>query len=502
MFVTRWRPVVAAVVVVGLLLSCAPTAASAAGDVPIPGSDAPNAVPDHYLIGLRDTAAAGAAALVKRYGGEVRHTYPKRNGFAARMSETQARRLAADPAVAYVHQDLYLSYLDTYYQGPPQAAAPWALDRLDARTTSYDDSYTFVGTGQGVRIYVVDSGIRITHSDFYGRASYGWDFSENDAVADDCVGHGTQVAGIAGGAAVHGVAKLAEVVALKVSGCNGPTLGSIEAALDWVAINAVRPAVVTLSVGQPSNCSILNFVACIIEAGFESSVEDVIDAGVPVVAAAGNDNRDACDMVPTGANGIIVVGSTDETDTRAPTSNYGSCVDIFAPGEWVETLDYSSDTGQILAAGTSLAAAHVAGVMAQMLSAHPEWTPNRATGALLIDAAHGVVIDPGFHSPNLMVHSWTGLEEFFCERTFESFRCEVQYFDGPGPDTAEVVRWWQSVNHGTETYQWDWEGQTFVFTTCVVGWNYRFRIELIHASGLYVRTGWRSYLCTSNPHHL
>jgi subtilisin family serine protease len=504
MFAGRWVRVVAAVVVVGLVPGWSPAAAASA-EATIPGADAPNAVRDQYLVGLREAStgvAARARELVERYGGEVRHTYPKRQGFATRMSEAQARRLAADPAVAFLHQDLHMSYQDTFKQGPPNAPVPsWGLDRLDATLPAYDDSFSLVATGAGVRIYVIDSGIRITHQDFYGRASYGWDFAGNDAVADDCNGHGTEVAGIAGGAAAHGVAKLAEVVALKVGDCGGPTFSNIVAAVEWATANAVLPAVVNISIGQPSACGFFNPIACILEGWFEDDVDDAIDAGLTVVAPAGNDAGDACDDLPAAFSRVITVASTDDTDTRAASSNYGSCVDIFAPGEWVGTLDNATDTGEVRSAGSSMAAPHVAGVAAMVLSAHPTWSPARVTGAVLADANRGVVHDPGSGSPNLLVHSWAGVEEFFCERRTERLNCELDYYDGPAPDTAESIYWYVQINGGSWNWEPSWDGLAFVSAECIAGWSYRFRIGLFHASGLSATARTASYLCTSSPPH-
>jgi hypothetical protein len=502
MVVGRWVRVVAAVVVVGLVPGWAPATAASA-EAAIPGADAPNAVRDQYLVGLREAPAsvtARARELVERYGGEVRHTYPKRQGFAARMSEVQARRLAVDPAVAFIHQDLYMSYQDTYVQGPPYAPVPsWGLDRLDATLPTYDSSFSLVATGAGVHIYVIDSGIRITHQDFYGRASYGWDFVDNDAVADDCNGHGTRVAGIAGGAAAHGVAKLAEVVALKVGDCVRPTFSSILDAFQWATANAVRPAVVNISIEIPSTCSLANPIACILEGWFEDDVDDAIDAGLTVVASAGNYGADACDYIPAAWSRVITVASTDDTDTRLANSNYGPCVDIFAPGDQVTTLVNTNDTDEISDSGTSVAAPHVAGVAAMVLSAHPTWSPERVTSAVLADAGKGAVHNPGTGSPNLLVHSWAGVENFFCDRRRERLNCELNYYDGPAPDTAESIYWYVQINGGSWNWEPGWDGLTSVSAECIAGWTYRFGMGLFHASGLSASARTISYLCTASP---
>ena len=262
------------------------------------------AVPGHYIVVLKDTPSvrtrgvpARARALADAHGGTVDRVYRTAlHGFSTAMSKAQALRLAAEPDVAYVEQDQRLYPADTQ-ENPPA----WGLDRIDQPTRPLDNAYSYdTEAGAGVTAYVIDTGIRISHTDFGGRASYGWNFVGNNSIANDCwtsasgmlIGHGTHVAGVIGGTR-YGVAKRVHLVSLKVFDCHdGALVSNLMAAVDWVTAHAVKPAVVNMSVGQdcvPTNpCSADDISA------LDTAITNSMHSGLPYVVAAGNDNVSAC----------------------------------------------------------------------------------------------------------------------------------------------------------------------------------------------------------------
>lgn len=243
----------------------------------------------------------------------------------------------------------------------------------------------------GVEPVAVDTGIRTTHVDFGGRAGVGVDTVGGDG--QDCNGHGTHVAGTVGGAA-HGVAKNVDLVAVRVLGCNGSgTTAAVVAGLDWIASRPLRPAVVNLSVGSAANRAL------------DDAVNRVIGTGVPVVVSAGNANTDACADSPARVPAAITVGATDSGDHRAAFSNWGTCVALFAPGVDILSTFNIDDRATETLTGTSMAAPHVAGVVARYLTLNPLATPQQVTTVLKRNATANQVRDPGNGSPNLLVHS-------------------------------------------------------------------------------------------------
>ena len=339
---------------------------------------APGAIKDSYIVVLRDTAATGRSAdaagdLAKRYGGTVRKSFTSAvRGFTTQMSTTSARRLAADPAVKFVEQDRRVTINGT------QTSPTWGLDRIDQRALPLSNTYTSPAA-PNVTAYVLDTGVRISHRDFGGRAQHGWDFVDNDAVADDCQGHGTHVAGTVGGAA-YGVAKDVKLVSVRVLDCNGSgSYSQIIAGVDWVTRNAVKPAVANMSLGGSAS------------AALDDAVQRSINSGVTYVLAAGNDNKDACASSPARLPAGITVGASDSNDARASFSNYGSCLDIFAPGARILSAARSGDTATATMSGTSMAAPHVAGAAALVLGTNPQATPQQVRDALVGTATTGKV---------------------------------------------------------------------------------------------------------------
>ncbi|CAB95812.1 MULTISPECIES: serine protease [Streptomyces] len=371
----------------------------------IVGADRAGAVEGSYIVTLKDNVAradvpASAKALAKRHGGSLRYTYTTAlRGFAVKMTERRAEELAADPSVARVEADA-VAYAVGTQPDPPS----WGLDRIDQRDLPVDRSYTYPGGAPDVTAYVVDTGVRLSHNDFGGRAVSGYDFIDDDSNASDCQGHGTHVAGTVGGAS-HGVAKAVRLVGVRVLNCQGTsgnTWAPVLAGIDWVTRNADGPSVANMSIGG----------------GRTQSVNDAVDAsvasGVTWVVAAGNNNADACSYSPSSTPAAVTVGATDSRDARASGwsngqgSNYGSCLDIFAPGDTIVSASNAGDSASRADSGTSMASPHVAGAAALLLSAHPDWSPAQVRDRLVADATSGKVTDPRNGSPNRLLFTGTG----------------------------------------------------------------------------------------------
>ena len=362
------------------------------------GEAAPGAIEGRYLVvlksdvvGVAGTARAKesvrgkALGLASRYGGSVGEVYDAAlTGFSVTLSPGQAKRLAADPAVAYVEQDRVITLEAT------QTNPPWGLDRIDQRNRPLSGTFTYPNTASNVRVYVIDTGIRITHSQFGGRATWGANFAGGQNT--DCNGHGTHVAGTIGGS-TYGVAKQVRLVAVKVLNCSGNgTTSGVVAGINWVTSNAVKPAVANMSLGGGASTSIDNAVA------------NSVASGVTYVVAAGNSGANACNYSPARAPSAITVGATTSTDARASFSNYGSCLDIFAPGVSITSAWSTSNTATNTISGTSMASPHVAGAAALVLSANPSWSPSQVTNFLISNATTGVVTSPGSGSPNRLLY--------------------------------------------------------------------------------------------------
>ncbi|MEJ2858328.1 MULTISPECIES: S8 family serine peptidase [unclassified Saccharothrix] len=348
-----------------------------------------------FLVSLKDVPRTQAQiqseseALVGRYGGRLKSVFTvAMRGFLVRdLPDRQARRLAADPAVARVYQDGTARIADT------QTNATYGIDRVDQRNLPLDTRYTYNTTASNVTTYVLDTGIRKSHTEFEGRASYGYDFVDEDPEAQDCNGHGTHVSGTIGGK-TWGVAKKTKLVAVRILGCGGsaPDSDGVEG-IEWIARNAVKPAVVNGSFTFDT-------------AGIgDEAIARLNAAGITFVVAAGNSSADACNTGPARNTKVIAVGATDNQDNRASFSNYGSCVDIFAPGNNITSASHSSDTGNATMSGTSMASPHVAGGAALYLSGNPSASPADVLKALADNATSGVVKNPGTGSPNKLLYT-------------------------------------------------------------------------------------------------
>lgn len=342
-------------------------------------------VPGEYIVVLRVGADVGASASrAQARGGEVVAQWATAlRGYAVRGGPSLILDLRSDPKVQYVEQ------VQEYTTQTDQSNATWGLDRIDQRDLPLGRTYTYSNTGSGVTAYIIDTGIRLSHNEFGGRATWGANFA--GGKNDDCNGHGTHVAGTVGGS-TWGVAKGVSLIAVKVLGCSGSgtTTGVING-IDWVAANRVTPAVANMSLGGGASTSI------------DNAVQGAIDRSVTMVVAAGNSSADACNYSPARAPGAITVGATTSTDARASYSNFGTCLDIFAPGSGITSAWKNSNTSTKTISGTSMASPHVAGVAALYLQSNKTATPSDVASALIAKATTGKVISAGTKSPDRLL---------------------------------------------------------------------------------------------------
>ncbi|EEX04606.1 extracellular serine proteinase [Acinetobacter baumannii ATCC 19606 = CIP 70.34 = JCM 6841] len=369
----------------------------AASNVANPVNDSSQAkgiIKNQYIVILNKDAGPSkdfAQNIAKQHAGKVLQSYDTvLKGFAIYLPDTAGvafiEAMKKNPHVLSVESDTIVN-IDATTQSNPD----WGLDRIDQKALPLNSTYSYLQTGSGTTAYIVDTGILSSHQEFSGRVLSGYTAISDGNGTTDCNGHGTHVAGTVGGT-TYGVAKNVNLVPIRILGCDGSGASSnVIAGLDWILKNGKKPAVVNMSLGGATSSSL------------DSAVENLYNNGYVMVVAAGNSNTDACTSSPARVSKAITVAATDNTDTRASYSNYGSCVDIFAPGSQINSSWIGSNTATKILNGTSMATPHVAGVVAEMLQSTPTASPQTISTNLLNQASSNVVKNPS-GSPNRLLY--------------------------------------------------------------------------------------------------
>ncbi|MBO2637250.1 S8 family peptidase [Shewanella algae] len=347
--------------------------------------------------GVSAYASSMGARLANEHGIEVRQNFGNSlNGVLVKANAAQIQSLLKDPNIKYVEQDQRVSIEPMVEAAGDQGGATWGLDRIDQRDLPLNSNYHYDYDGSGVTAFVIDTGVRNTHNEFGGRASSGYDFIDNDNDSSDCNGHGTHVAGTIGGS-TYGVAKNVNIVGVRVLNCSGSgTNSGVISGINWVKNNAQGPSVANMSLGGGASQAL------------DDAVNAAVAAGISFVVAAGNDNSNACNYSPARAANAVTVGSTTSTDSRSSFSNYGTCLDIYAPGSSITSAWYNSNSATNTISGTSMASPHVAGVAALYLAENPALSPTQLTNLLVSRASSGKVGDAKTGSPNKLLYSLAG----------------------------------------------------------------------------------------------
>jgi len=368
----------------GLVLSASvllsgPAAASEAKFIPAKEKGVAN----QYIVVLKEGANPRSIAAVA--GVSPKYVYDAvLNGFAAELNAGQLNALQHNPNVDYIEQDAEVSATVT------QSGATWGIDRIDQRNLPLSGTYTYNTTASNVTAYIIDTGISTSHSDFGGRAINVYD--SFGGTGNDCNGHGTHVAGTVGGS-TYGVAKAVRLRGVRVLDCNGSgTWSGVIAGMDWVRLNATKPAVANMSLGGGANSSV------------DTAATNLANSGVVVAVAAGNSNANACNYSPARASGVLTVAASDRYDAKASFSNYGSCVELYAPGVSITSAWHTTTSATNTISGTSMASPHVAGVAALYLAYNPGSSTSTVNSWIINNATTGVISGNIIGTPNRLLN--------------------------------------------------------------------------------------------------
>jgi len=405
-------------------------------------------IPDCYVVVLKPDAVVRAGALkagvtvsqlavgaAARFGGRVQHFYETAlTGYSICLPEKAAQLLAEDPSVELVEQDQVMSTVAT------QSGATWGIDRIDQRNLPLSGTYTYNFNGAGVHAYIIDTGIRATHQQFGGRVSGGFTAINDGNGTNDCNGHGTHVSGTVG-SATYGVAKGVSLHPVRVLDCTGSgSTSGVIAGVNWVTQNRVLPAVANMSLGGG------------VSTALDSAVANSIASGVTYAIAAGNSNANACNSSPARVATALTVGSTTTTDARSSFSNFGTCVDVFAPGSSITSTWNTSDTATNTISGTSMATPHVAGVAALYLSQFGNQSAAAVAAGIVGNATTGVVGNPGTGSPNRLLFSLFGGGGGGTTVFSDGFETATGWTANPsGTDTATTGAWQRGAPQATSS---------------------------------------------------
>jgi subtilisin family serine protease len=360
-----------------------------------------DAVPGQYIVVFRgdavgttegtdeaaadDAEATRADAIIRGHGGRTKHVFSRvLNGFAAELTPGAVASLRSNPDVAYVEEDGIVTTMAT------QSGATWGIDRIDQRNRPLSGTYTYTSTGAGVTAYIIDTGIQTNHSQFGGRAAASYDAIGDGRNGQDCNGHGTHVAGTVGGS-TYGVAKGVALRAVRVLNCSGSgTNAGVIAGMNWVASNHVAKSVANMSLGGAYSAST------------NTAANNLASSGVFLAVAAGNSNVDACNSSPASAANATTVAASTSTDAKASYSNYGGCVDLYAPGSSITSAWINSGTNTI--SGTSMASPHVAGVGALYKATYGDASYSTIRSWLTTNATANVITGNVSGTPNRLLY--------------------------------------------------------------------------------------------------
>ncbi len=456
------------------------------------GAAAAQEIEGQYIVVLKEQAGGDTAKRkVRARGGKVQREFSRAlNGFSATLDSQALAEVRRDPAVDYVEPDRVITLDGT------QTNPPWGLDRIDQRNRPLSSTYTYTPTGEGVNAYIIDTGIRTTHADFGGRARSGYDAIDGGA-ADDCNGHGTHVAGTVGGT-TYGVAKGVTLIAVRVLNCSGSgSTSGVIAGIDWVTSHHLAgvPAVANMSLGGGASSSL--------DAAVRRSIAD----GVTYAVAAGNENQNACNTSPARTAEALTVGATTSSDARSSFSNYGTCVDLFAPGSSIQSAWHTSNTATNTISGTSMASPHVAGAAALVLDS----TAGADVPYTIVQTATtGVVSGPGTGSPNRLLYTNPGTTDPGPTPTptpsptpTPAPTCAAQAFPGTVSPRESVYPASFTVGAGDhkgcltgpasadlDLYLERWNGSTWAWVARGIGWTSTETVSYRGTAGTY---RWRVY---------